>query len=826
MNNNNSQGVINSFATQSVLFASGAVSGPTINSNVHAGSTTVLSHISSSIVYQNNISDSSNLLIRNSATHPLATNGSGSVTVGNNIFGGGATLLTISGSGVQGTKGINNNIVVGINNELNIIVSGSNSFISNTGIIGTSLIVSGSNSGVGAGGSTFVGRFNATGSLQESSQETVFVVGTGTGAAGRRNALRIDNNNNSNFTGSVNISGSLLLNGVAVGSSDRNGLITTGSNVTYPTQTINGSLQISSGSLWARGRNSLNNLAYGELALENITTANSNTGLGNSALQSATTGGGNLAVGGAALSNMTTGQNNVGIGNQALLNNISGSNNMAIGANSLQNNVAGFNTAIGTDSLRNNTTGQYNNAIGDASLYFNTTGESNVAIGKNTLFANTIGGSNIGIGGGAMSSNVSGSNNVAIGGDALRNSVAGFNLAVGGAALSANTTGQYNVGIGQSAFQGNTIGEKNTAIGWNSGVNNSTGSTNTIIGAQSLQNNVNGSGNVAIGHYAGYYSTGSNGFYVGNDNYGGLTDEQNKSLFYGEFNSTTANQTLQINAQTSVRGNLAVSGSLNISGSARTLTVNNKLYVTASNNSAAVEVRGPLGYTSILPAYLEFVNNTTGDFITIYENKIDFTSGSISSTSSGFNMSNSLTVTGSLSVSSLSDATGSFIVTTDSTGTLTKSPYSAVTSNLFSVGDFYSTQTQTLAAGVSGSVTYNNTGTSFGVSLVSSSRLTVANAGVYSITFSAQLLGDGGQDAVYMWLKKNGTNVADTGTKMVVKNNEEHVMTVEYIVQAAASDYYEIVWQNTTGDGDLKYYAASGNIPAIPSIITTVKQVR
>jgi hypothetical protein len=144
----------------------------------------------------------------------------------------------------------------------------------------------------------------------------------------------------------------------------------------------------------------------------------------------------------------------------------------------------------------------------------------------------------------------------------------------------------------------------------------------------------------------------------------------------------------------------------------------------------------------------------------------------------------------------------------------------------FNVGDFYSTQTQTLAAGVSGSVTYNNTGTSFGVTLASSSRLTIANAGVYSITFSAQVKGDGGQDTIYIWLKKNGTNVADTATKIIAKNNEEDVMTVEYIVQAAASDYYEIAWQNTTGDGDLAYYAASGNIPAIPSIITSVKQVR
>jgi hypothetical protein len=183
-------------------------------------------------------------------------------------------------------------------------------------------------------------------------------------------------------------------------------------------------------------------------------------------------------------------------------------------------------------------------------------------------------------------------------------------------------------------------------------------------------------------------------------------------------------------------------------------------------------------------------------------------------------------ITGSLNVSNLPNASGSFVVTTDSTGTLTKSPYSAVTSNLFSVGDFYSTTTQTLAAGVSGSVTYNNTGTSFGVTLASSSQLTIANAGVYSITFSAQLKGDGGQDTIYMWLKKNGTNVDNTATKLVVKNNEESVMTVEYIVQAAASDYYEIAWQNTTGDGDLAYYAVSGNIPAIPSIITSVKQVR
>jgi len=123
-------------------------------------------------------------------------------------------------------------------------------------------------------------------------------------------------------------------------------------------------------------------------------------------------------------------------------------------------------------------------------------------------------------------------------------------------------------------------------------------------------------------------------------------------------------------------------------------------------------------------------------------------------------------------------------------------------------------------------VTFNNTGTSEGVSVVSNSELTIANAGVYSITFSAQIKADGGQDTIWMWLKKNGTNVADTATKLIAKNGEESVMTVEWIVNAAANDYYEIAWQNLNGYADLLYEGASGNIPAIPSIIASVKQCR
>ena len=100
--------------------------------------------------------------------------------------------------------------------------------------------------------------------LQESSKDTVFVVGRGTAAGARRNALRIDSNNNSNFTGSVNVSGSLTLNGVTVVDGNRNGLITTGS--IGGTQSITGSLNIVSGSLRITGNTV--NIVSGTLSLQ------------------------------------------------------------------------------------------------------------------------------------------------------------------------------------------------------------------------------------------------------------------------------------------------------------------------------------------------------------------------------------------------------------------------------------------------------------------------------------------------------------------------------------------------------------------------------
>ena len=47
-----------------------------------------------------------------------------------------------------------------------------------------------------------------------------------------------------------------------------------------------------------------------------------------------------------------------------------------------------------------------------------------------------------------------------------------------------------------------------------------------------------------------------------------------------------------------------------------------------------------------------------------------------------------------------------------------------------------------------------------------------------------------------------------------------------YVVDAAANDNFELVWQTTDANIQLINAAASGNVPDIPSIILTVTQVR
>jgi hypothetical protein len=397
---------------------------------------TTLSHNSSSILYNGNIGA---VTVTNNYTSSVST-AVDNITVSQNLFNGNSISLVVTGSNTSNRRIFNSNLISGRSNLINSNHSGSSAgHLVSTALLGDTLIVSASHTNTSQGGSVFVGRFNATGSLQESSQEAVFVVGTGTGDGNRRNALHIDNGNNTRITGSVSISGSLTVNGssVVTGSveTNRNGLITTGSFGTL--QSITGSVSVS-GSFRVSG--SITNFGGGGI--------NNNTAYGDN-----------------ALSANTTGTNNLAFGNNALQTNISGSFNLAVGSNALLNNKANNNMAVGASAMQNNQVGENNTAVGGSSLYNNIIGNHNLAIGRDTMYFNTSGSFNTAIGGQSLYTNVSGSGNVAIGYNAGK-----------------NETGDNNFYV-NNVSTGNLNAERSGSLMW--------GTFNGTTSAQTLQINAN-----------------------------------------------------------------------------------------------------------------------------------------------------------------------------------------------------------------------------------------------------------------------------------------------------------------------------------------------
>jgi hypothetical protein len=144
-------------------------------------------------------------------------------------------------------------------------------------------------------------------------------------------------------------------------------------------------------------------------------------------------------------------------------------------------------------------------------------------------------------------------------------------------------------------------------------------------------------------------------------------------------------------------------------------------------------------------------------------------------------------------------------------------------------GSFYDTTTQTNpVANTVNLVTYNSTVSSFNVSIGQvTSRVYVAETAVYNIQFSMQLDKTGGSSsAVYIWLRKNGVNVPNSATKIVIDGpNSEIVAAWNFVIDLAAGDYFELAWQSSDTNVVLAEAAASGNIPEIPSVILTVTYV-
>jgi hypothetical protein len=149
-----------------------------------------------------------------------------------------------------------------------------------------------------------------------------------------------------------------------------------------------------------------------------------------------------------------------------------------------------------------------------------------------------------------------------------------------------------------------------------------------------------------------------------------------------------------------------------------------------------------------------------------------------------------------------------------------------------SYGSFYSTQTQTNVAGTARSMSLNTTDITNGVSISGSTNpfntyIKVANAGVYDIQFSAQVdKTDSGTDEIWIWIRKNGTNISDSATSVqLVGNGAHYVAAWNFFVNAAANDYFQLMWYSPDANVRLHAESAFGVVPGIPSLIVTANRV-
>ena len=407
-----------------------------------------------------------------------------------------------------------------------------------------------------------------------------------------------------------------------------------------------------------------------------------------------------------------------------------------------------------------------------------------------------------------------------------------------GVGTMAITVGSKVTG-GFSSFVGNIVNSTLTVTNVSSSVQ--VGASNNNVGQSTIYSNAGAAG-LAIHRTAGTM----------NNNFGGMNLIASASAITGNFNVGTAAMTVTNrmfsgslgsgsltftnNMNAGQGNNYIASGSYSGTGNGATMLGNavigsfnsiftnvegrgmyadfrsnvvggQNLILTGSNNSAITASGG--GYFGRFNAD-DGIRNQTAENIFLVG-----TGTSSANRKTGFliDSGSNTFVEGTLNVS------GSLTVQSGST-------FFANGNKQFNVGAFQSNVTQSGSANVSQSVTFDTTDKAEGVSLVSNSQITFANAGTYSLTFSAQCDPETGAGDLYIWLKKNGTNVANSATKLSLANNAAQLMTVNFVIDAAASDYYELVWESDSGDIILLAEAASGNIPAIPSVILTAVQVR
>jgi hypothetical protein len=136
-------------------------------------------------------------------------------------------------------------------------------------------------------------------------------------------------------------------------------------------------------------------------------------------------------------------------------------------------------------------------------------------------------------------------------------------------------------------------------------------------------------------------------------------------------------------------------------------------------------------------------------------------------------------------------------------------------------------QTGNVAAATA--VTFDTDLTGTGVSVVSSTQITFTEAGTYMLSPSIQFKNSDSNDHdATVWFRKNGTNIANSATIIVIPKAADGgvaVFSLSFFDTVTAGQYIEIMWLPENITVTIDHTAIGAIAPAIPSIICPVTRI-
>ena len=188
---------------------------------------------------------------------------------------------------------------------------------------------------------------------------------------------------------------------------------------------------------------------------------------------------------------------------------------------------------------------------------------------------------------------------------------------------------------------------------------------------------------------------------------------------------------------------------------------------------------------------------------------------------------NSLNITsGVLGSVTISNAIGEFDSITGTAGAI---PFNTITNR--AVGQFESHSDQSaVSANVAYVVQMNNAaGFNSGITIASSTNVTVAATGVYSVNASIQFANaDSSNHTATFWFRKDGSNIPNSASIISVPKVADGGKTLAQVTifeSMTLSSYIQLVWLTDNTNVTLDYTTASGSIPEVPSVIFNMQRI-